>query len=378
MDDELKPKAENAGPESGDPRRAVEESAPATNGDDATDPVADTVTAPIAGVPVDATLVEGEPVTEPVDAKAAAAAQAAAEDEAAREREEPRRSAPPPIPADAPPWESPGRPRNAIIGMIIVVALLGAAALVGWVLFKPTAPDGPSGAVGEATGPCELRTVDELPGGGGEPVFGQTPQRQTVVITTNVGTVTALLFGDLAPCGVASFDNLAARGYYTAKPCPEMTTALTEPTLVLRCGEPAGQGGPGYRVRAEHPFSDAPVADALALVNDERGLAGGEFAFVRGQSLPTNNLTVIGQVIDGFAVLDSIGASGGGQNYAGPPLQPVSILSVTVQSALNPSGFPPGSPPPSGGLSPGTSPRPSSPGVSPRGSRSPGVPLGRD
>ncbi|GLZ81127.1 hypothetical protein Afil01_59340 [Actinorhabdospora filicis] len=350
--------------------------------------MADTVVTPVGE-----TLVDGEPVdpdaadapptetdTPDEDAKSAAAAQAAAEDEAAREaaREAPRRSSPPPIPADAPPWESPGRPRNAIIGMIIVVALLGTAALVGWVLFKPSAEDGPSGALGEATGPCELRTVDELPGGGGEPVFGQTPQRQTVVVQTNLGTVTALLFGDLAPCGTASFANLAARGYYSAKACPDMTTAVTEPTLVLRCGEAAGQGGPGYRVRGEHPFSDQPVADALALVNDTHGLSGGEFAFVRGQSIPTNNLTVIGQVIDGFAVLDSIAAGGGGQAYAGPPPQPVTILAVTVQSALSPSGLPAGSPPPSGSLSPGTSPRPGSPSASPRSSRSPGVPFGRD
>lgn len=329
-------------------------------------------------------------------AAATAAALAAAEDDAAREatsktgygaksetaletapQEEPRRSSPP-IATDAPPWESPGRPRNAIIGMVLVLALLGVAGLVGWVLFKPTA-DEPTGAVGEASGPCDMRTVDELPGGGGEPVFGQAPPRQTVTIVTNLGNVTAMLFGDLAPCGVTSFANLAARSYYTSKACPEMTTAMTEPTLVLRCGEPAGQGGPGYRVRGEHPFADAPVVDALALVNDERGLSGGEFAFVRGQSIPTNNLTVIGQVIDGFGILDSIAATGGGQTFTGAPPQPITILSVTVLSSAN--GLPPVVPSTSGSVSPGASPRPSSPGVSPRpsgSSRSPKVPFGRD
>lgn len=255
------------------------------------------------------------------------------------DEEPPRRSSAPPD-EDTPPWDRAPRPRNAVIGILVTVALLGAAGLIGWALLRPSLEDGASGVVGDPTGPCELRTVDEMPGGGGVPAVEGIPERSTVVITTNLGQVTVMLFGDLAPCGVASFTHLARQGFYNSASCPSMTSALTEPTLVLRCGMPTEQGGPGYRVRGEHPFSETAVVDALALVNDESGRSGAEFALVRGQSVPTNNLTVIGQVIDGFSVLDSITAQAGAASYAGAPPLPVTVLTVTVQGG--PGGGPSG------------------------------------
>lgn len=266
--------------------------------------------------------------------------------------EPPRRSSAPPD-EDTPPWDRAPRPRNAVIGILVTVALLGAAGLIGWAMLRPSLDDGSSGAVSDPTGPCELRTVDEMPGGGGIPAVEGIPERSTVVITTNLGQVTVLLFGDLAPCGVASFTHLASQGFYNSATCPSMTSALTEPTLVLRCGMPTEQGGPGYRVRGEHPFSETAVVDALALVNDESGRSGAEFALVRGQSVPTNNLTVIGQVIDGFGVLDSITAQAGAASYAGAPPLPVTVLTVTVQ----------GGPAPSGGASSGLPGGPGFPGL---------------
>jgi len=266
-----------------------------------------------------------------------------AEDESADEP--PRRSSAPPD-EDTPPWDRAPNPRNAVIGILVTIGLLGAAGLIGWALLRPSLEDGSSGAVGDPSGPCELRAVDEMPGGGGVPAAEGVPERSTVIITTNLGQITVMLFGDLAPCGVASFTHLARQGFYNSNPCPSMTSALTEPTLVLRCGMPTDQGGPGYRVRGEHPFSDTAVVDALALVNDESGRSGAEFALVRGQSVPTNNLTVIGQVIDGFSVLDSITAQGGAASYAGAPPLPVTVLTVTVQggpggpSSGPSSGFP--------------------------------------
>ncbi|MEV0647959.1 peptidylprolyl isomerase [Phytomonospora sp. NPDC050363] len=242
--------------------------------------------------------------------------------------EPPRRSAPPQ--EDTPPWDSPGRPRNAVIGILLTVALLGAAGLIGWAMLRPSIEDGSTGAVSDPSGPCELRTVDEMPGDGGVPAVEGIPERSTAVLTTNLGQVTVMLFGDLAPCGVASFTHLSRQGSYNSATCPSMTSALTEPTLILRCGIPTDQGGPGYRVRGEHPFADTAVVDALALVNDADGRSGAEFALIRGQSVPTNNLTVIGQVIDGFGVLDSITAQGGAASYAGPPPMPVTVLTVTV------------------------------------------------
>ena len=327
-------------------------------------------------VEVDAKPEDGADAEADADTDAKAGAEDEAEPDSGAEAAEPPKRYRSELEFDAPtpPWEDPGKPRNAIIGGLVVLALLGVVALVGWVLFRPSGEEGPSGAVGEPNGPCEIRTVDEAPGGAGIPATEGVAPRSTVVVTTNLGPITVLLFGDLAPCGVASFTNLARTGFYNSAACPSMASSPTEPTLVLRCGTPAKEGGPGYRVRGEHPFSNTAVVDALALVNDDSGRSGAEFAFVRGQSVPTNSMTVIGQVIDGFTVLDSITARAGTAAFQGPPPLPVTVLAVTVApgTVLNPSGMPTGVP--GSGLPglPGTSGLPGLPGL-PGGTPTPGA-----
>lgn len=228
-----------------------------------------------------------------------------------------------------PPWLQSGSGRRTALGVTAIVVLLALVAGVGWLAFRPetdtdVTEDEP------ATVACDVTEHDDptmLP----LPRLGEAPPRRTATVTTNLGTVTVLLFGDVAPCGVSGFSHLAQQNFYTNSPCYRITTQPIDPTVTLRCGDPqaTGKGGPGFRYRAEDLYTGQTGSNYFALINDRSGMAGSAFAFVRGESKPTDSLAVIGQVIDGFTVLDQIGGTAG-LNFDDAPPQPITILSVTL------------------------------------------------
>ncbi|CAM3194796.1 peptidylprolyl isomerase [Stackebrandtia soli] len=247
-----------------------------------------------------------------------------------------------------PPWLRQGSARRSAIGLGLTIALVAVVAVVGWALFRsPESTADPDST--QDGGGCDV--VESADSGLliAPPTLGDAPPRQTATITTNYGEITVLLFGDVVPCGVSGFNYLAQQGFYANSPCYRLTTQQQAPTVTLRCGDPTGtgSGGPGYRFRAEQKFSGEPTFDALALINDGSGRAGSTFAFLRGQSVPTASVSVIGQVIDGFEVLDQIGGSAGLDPYDGSPPQQVVITSVTITDGtvtLPPTSLPSGTP----------------------------------
>ncbi|MFD0557977.1 cyclophilin family peptidyl-prolyl cis-trans isomerase [Stackebrandtia endophytica] len=268
----------------------------------------------------------------------------------------------------APPWLQRGTGRRSAIGIGLTLVLVAALAGVGWLLF---------GGEEEATAQSEETDsvacqVKEHPDEGlmiAPPQLGNSADRLTATVTTSHGDITVLLFGDVAPCGVSGFSYLATQGFYTNNPCYRITTQMVEPTVTLRCGDPqgTGNGGPGYRFQSEKKFEGRPGFDSFALINDPSGKAGSSFAFIRGQSIPTASLSVIGQVIAGFDVLDQIGASAGLDSYDGAPPQQVSILGVTIEEGtvtLPPTQVP-GSPTGPGSGSPTATGDPTGPSTGP-------------
>lgn len=281
----------------------------------------------------------------------------------------------------APPWLQRGTGRRSAMGIGLTLVLVAALAGVGWLLF---------GGEEEATAQSEEADsvacqVKEHPDEGlmiSPPQLGNSADRLTATVTTNHGDITVLLFGDVAPCGVSGFSYLATQGFYTNNACYRITTQMVEPTVTLRCGDPqgTGNGGPGYRFQSEKKFEGRPGFDSFALINDPSGKAGSSFAFIRGQSIPTASLSVIGQVIAGFDVLDQIGASAGLDSYDGAPPQQVSILGVTIEEGtvtLPPTQVP-GSPTAPGSGSPTATGDPTGPSTDPStdpsGSGNPGGP----
>ncbi|MGH8878360.1 MAG: peptidylprolyl isomerase, partial [Stackebrandtia sp.] len=248
-----------------------------------------------------------------------------------------------------PAWLSRGNGKRTLLGIGLVIVMVAGIGTLGWVLFRPAAAE-PAHDGNTAGDKCQI-TKSEDEGGAVRPPdsLGKTAPRTTATVTTNVGDVTVLLFGDVSPCGVSNFEYLARQAFYKENTCYRLTTLPSDPTVTLRCGDPSGtgKGGPGYRVQAEGAFTGEVGRDYVALINDRKGMAGSSFAFIRGESKPTASLSVIGSVIAGQEVLDQIGGSAGVEPYDDVPPQPVLIKKITITEGA-------ATLPPTGGSSSGT------------------------
>lgn len=242
-----------------------------------------------------------------------------------------------------PAWLSRGSGGRTLVGIVLVLVVVAGIGALGWWLFEPSSED--SGTGGKLTAEqCQVTESDDEAAKVRPPSsLGKTEPRATATVTTNVGEISVLLFGDVSPCGVSGFEYLVEQGFYANNPCYRLTTAPTDPTVTLRCGDPTGtgKGGPGFRYQAEDSFTGEVGRDYVALINDSKGMSGSTFAFVRGESKPTASLSVIGQVIAGHEVLDQIGASAGIEPFDDEPVQPVVIQKIAIAKGtvtLPPSG----------------------------------------
>jgi peptidyl-prolyl cis-trans isomerase B (cyclophilin B) len=122
------------------------------------------------------------------------------------------------------------------------------------------------------------------------------------------GTLKLELFNRDAPRNVASVTSLADDGFYDG-----LTFHRLIPGFMIQGGDPNGDGtgGPGYTVPAEirrkHERGSMAMVRTGDQVNPERRSNGSQFYIC---FWPTPQLdgqyTVIGQVIDGWGVLDSL------------------------------------------------------------------------
>ena len=156
-------------------------------------------------------------------------------------------------------------------------------------------------------------------------------------VMTNCGVITVELDGAKAPQTVASFLGLAESGYWADSPCHRLTTAA--PLFVLQCGDPTGTGTgtPGYGYGVENPpanFTYPAGTLAMARTSDPKS-NGGQFFIVYKQTTlndPTG-YSIFGKITSGLDIVERVAAAGAtpvdaNQNTA--PLQPISILAVTV------------------------------------------------
>ena len=141
-----------------------------------------------------------------------------------------------------------------------------------------------------------------------------------------------------APQAVASFVQLAEKGYWLNSPCHRLTTSAS--LKVLQCGDPtgSGQGGPGYGFGVENAPKDGVYPRgtlAMARTQDAKKGNGGQFFIVYGDStLPDpDGYTVFGTVTSGLDIVDKVAAAGvasGSSADDGFPAAPISILRVAV------------------------------------------------
>lgn len=115
-------------------------------------------------------------------------------------------------------------------------------------------------------------------------------------IHTNKGDIQLKLFPEHTPATVASFVNLAKRGFYNG-----IKFHRVIPNFMIQAGCPqgTGTGGPGYRFNDEfHPSLRHNKAGILSMANAGPGTNGSQFFITHG---PTPHLddrhSVFGEVL---------------------------------------------------------------------------------
>ena len=125
------------------------------------------------------------------------------------------------------------------------------------------------------------------------------------VIETNRGSIEIDLHADKTPVTVASFVNLARRGFYD-----QLTFHRVIPSFMVQGGDPTGtgSGGPGYNFDDEIDSTlrhDGP--GVLSMANAGPGTNGSQF-FITHVATPhlDGKHSVFGRVTAGQGVVDSI------------------------------------------------------------------------
>ena len=151
----------------------------------------------------------------------------------------------------------------------------------------------------------------------------------TATIATSRGPIHLRLFEDKTPVTVASFVNLARRGFYNGK-----TFHRVIPDFMIQggCPQGTGTGGPGYTFEDEIN-SHKIVRGALAMANAGPNTNGSQFFIVTTDAAPwlDGKHTVFGQVTGGMDVVDSIEQTPTGARDR--PLEPPVIESIELDPA---------------------------------------------
>ena len=132
-----------------------------------------------------------------------------------------------------------------------------------------------------------------------------------VVIETKFGDIEIHLFPELAPKHVENFIKLAKSGFYDGTIFHRVI-----PGFMIQGGDPNtkgtdiskyGQGGPGYKVKAE--FSDRPhLRGILSMARSQDPDSAGSqfFIVVKDSNFLDRQYTVFGEVVKGMDAVDKI------------------------------------------------------------------------
>ena len=152
----------------------------------------------------------------------------------------------------------------------------------------------------------------------------------TAVVTTNMGTYSAVLDAAKAPGTVNNFVSLARNKYFDGTTCHRAI-----PGFMIQCGDPTatGSGGPGYKFADELPASGEYKIGSLAMANSGPNTNGSQFFVISGDqgvSLPPS-YTLFGQVTEGLdTTVVALDAAGNPSSNGVPPLKEITIESITI------------------------------------------------
>jgi peptidyl-prolyl cis-trans isomerase B (cyclophilin B) len=266
---------------------------------------------------------------------------------------------------------------QAGIGGAVVLALvvLGTIWAAGGFKPAPVKPDDCAWTAVDTTTDTNAKQV-------GMPPTQDIPKSgsEHLTITTNQGTISALLDPAKAPCTVASMKYLAGKRFFDNTTCGRLAT---KGSFLLQCGDPgtSGKGGPAYRYKTEYtppvlpnpspsasssasPTASAdPNAPTGATATYSRGVIatwndgtpdsnGSQFFIVYQDSVLNPNYTVFGTVTDGLDVVDKVAKGGHDGTFDKPDETGVTLggghpkITTTIQS-LTISDTAPATPAPS-------------------------------
>lgn len=157
----------------------------------------------------------------------------------------------------------------------------------------------------------------------------------TVTVATNCGTFAFALDVQASPKTAASFYSLVKRGFYNGLIFHRVAAGF-----VIQGGDPAGtgNGGPGYSVVEPPPNNTQYVRGDVAMAKtqtDPPGTSGSQFFVVTAANATqsaglTPDYALVGKVLTGQKVVDTIGALPTNPPQDGMPTPTVVMSSVTV------------------------------------------------
>jgi cyclophilin family peptidyl-prolyl cis-trans isomerase len=181
-------------------------------------------------------------------------------------------------------------------------------------------------------------------GGGGDGTSGGTTTAQEelsappasdavpadAVVATSEGTFTIRLAAETSPNTVASFEQLARKGFFDGTIFHRIV-----PGFVIQGGDPTGTGtgGPGYSVVDRPPADTRYVRGVVAMAKtgaEPAGTSGSQFFVVTGADvgLPPE-YAVLGKVVSGMPVVLKIGALGDPQTEQ--PTRKITVEKITIR-----------------------------------------------
>ena len=121
---------------------------------------------------------------------------------------------------------------------------------------------------------------------------------------TDRGPIKVELFPDKAPLTVASFANLARRGFYDGL---KFHRVIPDFMIQGGCPEGSGRGGPGYRFEDEANNGIGHERGVLSMANAGPNTNGSQF-FITHVATPwlDGKHTVFGKVVEGLEAVDKV------------------------------------------------------------------------
>jgi peptidyl-prolyl cis-trans isomerase A (cyclophilin A) len=214
---------------------------------------------------------------------------------------------------------------GAMAAMLLLVLLFVTGTLDSLLEGQPTAPPATFTPIPGLTAPA----VTPLASPPAEPAGDGTQ----AIIETELGDIVIELYNLSAPVAAQNFINLAEAGFYDG-----IIFHRVIPDFVIQGGDPTGTGtgGPGFNIADEPVVGDyGRGIVAMARVPGVPNSASSQFFIVLSdEAIPAlqsaGNYVIFGTVVEGMEVVDEIAAGETGPGDR--PLEPVTMLSVTIQS----------------------------------------------